>query len=70
MTVTRDAHGDGVVRASQTHDVRGYVDTAALVDGSTDPSVVAWRSTSAAFFDGTAHGEPVIRDYLIERARP
>lgn len=70
VTVTRDAHGDGVVRASQTHDVRGYVDTAALVDGSTDPSVVAWRSTSEAFFDGTAHGEPVIRDYLIERARP
>lgn len=70
VTVTRDAHGDGVDRASQTHDVSGYVDTAALIDASTDPSLVTWRSTSAPFFDGATHGEPVIRDYAITRVRP
>jgi hypothetical protein len=70
VTVTRDAQGAGVDRASQTHDVRGYVETAARVDGSVDPSVVGWRATSAAFFAGDAHGEPVIRDYLVARVRP
>ena len=60
----------GVDRASQAHDLRRYVDTAARVDESADPSVVAWRSTSAAFFDGATHGEPVVRDYRIERVRP
>jgi hypothetical protein len=70
VTVTRDAHGDGVDRATQTHDLRGYVDTAAIVDESTDSSLATWRSTSATFFAGDAHGEPVIRDYLIRRVRP
>ena len=67
VTVTRDAHGDGVDRASATHDVPGYVETAGLVDAATDPSVVGWRETSAAFFDGDAHGQPVVRDYAIRR---
>jgi hypothetical protein len=70
VTVTRDDRGDGVAGASHTHDVRGYVDTAGLVDQSSDPSVVSWRSTSARFFDADAHGEPVIRDYAIRRVRP
>jgi hypothetical protein len=76
VTVTRDtahrgeADGERVERASQSHDVRGYVDTAALVDRSTDASVATWRSTSATFFAGDAYGEPVIRDYLIRRVRP
>lgn len=70
VTVTRDAHGDGVDRASQTHDVSGYVDTAGLIDASTAPSLVAWRSTSAPFFDGATHGEPVIRDFLVRRVQP
>jgi pimeloyl-ACP methyl ester carboxylesterase len=70
VTVTRDALGDGADRASRTHDVRGYVETAALVDGASDPSVTEWRSGSAAFFAGSTHGPPVIRDYLIRRVRP
>jgi hypothetical protein len=76
VTVTRDTadtsgpDGERVERASQSHDVRGYVDTAALVDRSTDASVATWRSTSATFFAGDAYGEPVIRDYLIRRVRP
>jgi hypothetical protein len=70
VTVTRDAPGDGEDRASRTHDVRGYVETAALVDGASDPSVTEWRSGSAAFFAGSTHGPPVIRDYLVERVRP
>lgn len=76
VTVTRDAGGAGdaggevVDRASQTHDLRGYVGTAALADQSTDPSVATWRTTSASFFAGDAYGEPVIRDYLIKRLPP
>ena len=70
VTVTRDGRGDRVDGASHTHDVRGYVDTAGLVDDSSDPSVVTWRSTSAPFFDADAHGEPVIRDFAIRRVRP
>ena len=70
VTVTRDlARRAASDRASQAHDVRGYVETAALVDESADPSVVGWRATSAAFFAGDAHGEPVIRDYA-DRAGP
>lgn len=70
VTVTRDAHDGGVDRASQTHDLREYVETASLADRATDPSVVDWRSSSAAFFAGEAHGEPVIRDYVVRRVRP
>jgi hypothetical protein len=70
VTVTRDPVDDGIDRVSQAHDLGGYEKTAALVDGSTDPSVAGWRSTSAAFFAGAAHGEPVIRDYLVQRVRP
>ena len=67
VTVTRDAHDEGVDRASRTHDLRGYVGTAALVDDALDPSVVTWRATSAPFFVDDAHGSPVIRDFTIER---
>ncbi|WP_157693131.1 PGAP1-like alpha/beta domain-containing protein [Pedococcus dokdonensis] len=67
VTVTRDGRPDGADRATQTHDLRGYVDTAALVDDTTDPSVARWRLSSAAFFDADRHGEPVVRDYSIRR---
>lgn len=67
VTVTRDAPGHGVDRATQTHDLRGYVDTAALVDDALDASVATWRASSAPFFMGDAHGTPVIRDFAIER---
>ena len=70
VTVTRDACEDGDDRASTVHDLGGYVETAALVDDSSDPSVAAWRSSSAAFFAGDTHGAAVIRDYAIRRVRP
>ena len=70
VTVTRDAYEDGDGRASTVHDLGGYVETAALVDDSSDPSVAAWRSSSAAFFEGDRHGAAVIRDYAIRRVRP
>ena len=70
VTVTRDAYEDGDSRASTVHDLGGYVETAALVDDSSDPSVAAWRSSSAAFFEGDRHGAAVIRDYAIRRVRP
>ncbi len=60
----------GLDRASQAHDSRLYVDTAALVDDSVDPSVVGWRATGASFFAGDDHGEPVVRDFAIERVAP
>lgn len=57
-------------RASEAHDARLYAATAALVDDSTDPSVSTWRAGSARFFAGDAHGDPVVRDYAIERVVP
>lgn len=70
VTVSRDLGGDGVDRASQAHDTRLYIDTAALVDDSAEPSVATWRTTSTAFFAGDDHGEPVVRDFAIERVAP
>jgi pimeloyl-ACP methyl ester carboxylesterase len=76
VTVTRDVHDHGAegaeaaARASRAHDLDAYVETAGLVDDSTDPSVESWRATTAPFFDGATHGEPVIRDYLVRRVRP
>jgi hypothetical protein len=70
VTVSRDLDGAGLDRASQAHDTRLYVDTAAATDHSTDPSVVSWRTTSASFFAGDTYGEPVVRDFSIERVAP
>ena len=70
VTVSRDLGDSGVDRASQAHDSQLYVDTAALVDESDDPSVATWRATSAAFFAGDTYGEPVVRDFAIERVPP
>ncbi len=70
VTVSRDLGGSGVETASQAHDTRLYVDTAAVVDRSADPSVATWRSTSAMFFTGDTHGEPVVRDFAVERVEP
>ena len=70
VTVSRDLGDAEADTASQAHDTRLYVDTAALIDDSADPSVAAWRATSAAFFAGDTHGEPVVRDFAIERVVP
>jgi hypothetical protein len=70
VTVSRDLGDSGVDRASQAHDSRLYVDTAALVDESDDPSVVTWRAGGARFFAVDTHGNPVVRDYLVERVPP
>jgi hypothetical protein len=70
VTASRDLGGSGVDRASQAHDPRLYVDTAALVDESDDPSVATWRAGSDRFFTGDTHGNPVVRDYSVERVRP
>lgn len=70
VTVSRELRDGGVDRASQAHDTRLYVDTAALVDESDDPSVATWRSGSECFFTGDTHGNPVVRDYLVERVPP
>ncbi len=70
VTVLRDL-GDGEAHtASQAHDASLYVDTAGLVDTSADPSVATWRTTSATFFVGDTHGEPVVRDFAVERVAP
>lgn len=70
VTVSRDLDGAGADRASEAHDTRLYVETAALVDDSTDPSVTTWRAGSRQFFEAGAHGEAVIRDFRIERVVP
>ncbi|TPG14780.1 hypothetical protein [Pedococcus bigeumensis] len=70
VTVSRDLGDGGVDRASEAHDTRHYIDTAALVDDSAEPSVATWRTTSTAFFAGDDHGEPVVRDFAIERVAP
>jgi hypothetical protein len=70
VTVSRDLGDSGADRASQAHDSRLYVDTAALVDESDDPSVATWRTSSTAFFAGDDHGEPVVRDFALERVVP
>ena len=70
VTVSRDLDGAGVDRASRAHDTRLYAATAALVDESADPSVASWRVGSAAFFAADTHGDPVVRDYTVERVAP
>jgi hypothetical protein len=70
VTVSRDLDGADVHTASRAHDTRLYVETAAVVDRSSDPSVTTWRTTSAAFFAGDTFGKPVVRDFAIERVVP
>ncbi|NYG06448.1 hypothetical protein BJ986_000935 [Phycicoccus badiiscoriae] len=74
VTVSRELGGGedptdpaGLDRASEAHDTRLYVRTAALVDQSTDPGLAAWRSGASDFFAGDTHGPPVVRDYTVER---
>jgi hypothetical protein len=70
VTVQRQLADAEADTASQAHDTGLYVATAGLVDGSPDPSVATWRAGSAAFFAADAHGEPVVRDFVIERVVP
>ena len=56
VTVRRDLAGrDGSVGGSGdflvAHDAATYAETATLVDGSTDRSVLRWRESMAEFFD-------------------
>lgn len=68
VTVTRDLSHDPTARtASAAHATSEYVETAALVDCTPDPSVAAWRDSGRPFFVADAVGSPVIRDYRIER---
>ncbi|WP_406829574.1 hypothetical protein ABEG17_11265 [Pedococcus sp. KACC 23699] len=78
VTVTRDLDGatdratDGathtVDRARAAHRSDLYVETAAAVDASDDPSVAAWRAGSRAFFAGPGEASNVVvRDYRIAR---
>jgi hypothetical protein len=71
VTVTRDLADDpGARSAAAAHDGAEYTRTAALVDASSDASVVRWRESARPFFAGDRSGAPVIRDYLIERVGP
>jgi hypothetical protein len=63
-------HKGGLDRASQAHGTWLYVETAALVDKSDDPSVAAWRAGCEVFLSGDTHGNPVVRDFAIERVAP
>jgi hypothetical protein len=69
VTVTRDLHGDPhrVDTGSRAHAGTEYVETAAIVDSSEDPSVQGWREGSRRFFEPRSGAVPVIRDYRIAR---
>ena len=71
VTATRDLADDPEARtAAAAHDGTEYVETAALVDASDDPSVAHWRESARAFFVADRYGAPVIRDYRLERVGP
>ena len=47
------------------HDAATYAETATLVDGSTDRSVLRWRESMAEFFDPSdQHTTPVSYTHL------
>jgi hypothetical protein len=50
------------------HRIEYYLDTAELVDASTDDSVVAWKAAAAPFLDVT-DGEVTVSEYSATRAR-
>ena len=54
-------------RGSVAHGVGEYAATAAAVDRSTDPSLVAWREGSRRFFAPADDAQVVVRDYRIAR---
>ena len=68
VTVSRDLGrrlAGRVDRASQAHDSRLYVDTAALVDDSAEPSVATWRTSQHGLLRGghpRGAGRPRLRD--------
>ncbi len=71
-TVVRDLGGDADVagRASRAHAAAEYVETARALDrvpAGSRASVDAWRADAAPFLAGDAHGEVVVRDYLVAR---
>lgn len=72
VTVTRDLRGDSdhVATGTGAHATEEYVETAAAVDSSSDPSIRDWRQGSRQFFQPRPGGSPVVRDYRIERIVP
>jgi hypothetical protein len=66
VTATRDLDGRER-RASAAHGVGEYAATAAAVDRSTDPSLVAWREGSRGFLAPGDDAQVVVRDYRIAR---
>lgn len=71
VTATRDLDdGRRIGTGSEAHGVGEYALTAGAVDRSSDPSLVAWRDGSEAFFTPAPGVEPVVRDYRIARVVP
>jgi pimeloyl-ACP methyl ester carboxylesterase len=72
VTVSRPASADPQLRAVAAdspmpgHSLAGYARTAALVDASSNPSLLAWRRGAAAFLAGPA-GAAEVRVYDAER---
>jgi hypothetical protein len=64
VTVTADRHTEELGRtAAAVHGGQAYVATAAEVDASDDPSLVAYREGAAAF----TTGEGTVTDYRVRR---
>ncbi|KRE58650.1 hypothetical protein [Phycicoccus sp. Soil748] len=70
VTATRDLDDGRDGTGSEAHGVGEYAATAAAVDRSTDPSLVAWRDGSEAFFHPAEGAQVVVRDYRIARGAP
>jgi hypothetical protein len=75
-TINRDPTGDPntkndhtVNAAPEEHDTSVYSGTAALVDNSTDPSIVATRQNLTPFFAGDG-SQVSVQDFAVERTFP
>lgn len=71
VTVERDA-SDSVELADEgytvgaVHGTGVYAETGAVVDGSEDPSIAAWREANEHFLAGDRYGEPRVDRYRLE----
>ncbi|HEX5510341.1 MAG TPA: hypothetical protein VFX41_01385 [Actinomycetales bacterium] len=74
-TVTRDlTQVDGFAKDLKAapllpHRIEYYLDTAELVDASTDDSVVAWKAAAAPFLD-VSDADVTVSEYSATRTRP
>lgn len=76
VTVERDASGSEVLAepdkgytVGAVHGTGVYAETGVEIDGSTDPSLAAWREANAQFLAGDAHGAPQVDRYRLEAER-